>query len=72
MTPEWFIAKWREAELTEPVAAQSHFLDLCEVLGEQKPTNINPQARAALLREGATKTIGGEGWADMCKRGCFA
>ena len=29
-----FIAKWRAADLTERAAAQSHFRDLCELVGE--------------------------------------
>ncbi|MGD9508471.1 MAG: class I SAM-dependent DNA methyltransferase, partial [Geminicoccaceae bacterium] len=72
MTPERFIAKWREAQLTERAAAQSHFLDLCEVLGEQKPTDADPKGEWYCFEKGATKTTGGEGWADVFKRGCFA
>jgi len=34
MTPQEFIAKWKKAQLSERSAAQQHFLDLCELLGQ--------------------------------------
>lgn len=42
MTPQQFIVKWKQANLTERSAAQSHFLDLCELL--QQPTPAKPSA----------------------------
>jgi len=32
-----FVNKWRSAELGERAAAQMHFLELCDVLGEPHP-----------------------------------
>jgi rubrerythrin len=66
-----FIAKWRAADLTERAAAQSHFCELCELLGEETPTNADPKGESYAFEKGATKTTGGEGWADVWKRGCF-
>jgi hypothetical protein len=66
-----FIAKWRVADLTERAAAQSHFRDLCELIGEQAPTDADPKGEWYAFEKGATKTTGGEGWADVWKRGCF-
>lgn len=43
MTPEQFIAKWPSVELKERSAAQSLFLDLCELLDEPKPTDADPR-----------------------------
>lgn len=43
MTPEQFIAKWRNVELKERAASQSRFLDLCELLDEPKPTDADPK-----------------------------
>ena len=34
MTAEEFIAKWSKVDLTERSAAQAHFLDLCELVGQ--------------------------------------
>ena len=66
-----FIARWRAAELTERAAAQSHFRDLCALLGEDNPTDADPKGEWYAFEKGATKTTGGEGWADVWKRGCF-
>jgi type II restriction/modification system DNA methylase subunit YeeA len=66
-----FIATWRSADLTESAAAQSHFRDLCELLGEDPPHIADPKGEWYAFEKGATKTTGGEGWADVWKRGCF-
>jgi type II restriction/modification system DNA methylase subunit YeeA len=71
MTPEAFISKWQAAELKERAAAQSHFNDLCSMLGEPSPTDADPKGEWYAFERGATKTTGGEGWADVWKRGCF-
>lgn len=71
MTPEAFIAKWKAAELKERSAAQSHFNDLCAMLGEPSPTEADPKGEWYAFERGASKTTGGEGWADVWKRGHF-
>ena len=72
MTPEQFIKKWKSSTLTERAASQSHFIDLCVLLDEPTPTDIDPTGENYAFERGATKTTGGEGWADVWKRGCFA
>lgn len=37
MTPETFIARWKDNKLTERAGAQAHFDDLCDLLGVDKP-----------------------------------
>ena len=71
MSPDEFISKWRTVELTERAAAQSHFNDLCTVLDELTPTDADPKGEWYAFEKGAMKTIGGEGWADVWRRGCF-
>ena len=66
-----FIARWRSADLTERAAAQSHFRDLCDLLGEEPPTTADPKGEWYAFEKGATKTTGGEGWADVWKRERF-
>lgn len=66
-----FIRKWRSAELKERSAAQEHFIDLCRVLGEPTPADVDPRGDFYCFERGATKTTGGEGWADVWKRGHF-
>ena len=72
MTPEQFIRKWKSSTLTERAASQSHFIDLCAPLDEPTPTDVDPTGEHYAFERGATKTTGGEGWADVWKRGCFA
>lgn len=71
MTPEQFITKWQASTLKERSAAQSHFNDLCEVLGVDKPTDVDTSGDWYCFERGASKTTGGEGWADVWKKGYF-
>ena len=72
MQPQAFISKWRAVELKERSASQSHFNDLCAVLGLQDPISADPKGEWFTFEKGASKTGGGDGWADVWKRGCFA
>ena len=71
MTPTAFIAKWRANARNERAASQEHFLDLCALLDESTP-NSDPTGAAYAFEKGATKASGGEGWADVWRRGRFA
>lgn len=71
MTPEQFISKWKGSTLTESQAAQTHFNDLCALLDEPTPAAADPRGEWYCFERGATKTTGGEGWADVWKRGHF-
>ena len=67
MTPQAFIAHWQSNKISERAGAQQHFNDLCDVLGMEKPRD----AENYTFERGA-KTIDGQGWADVWKRGYFA
>jgi len=71
MNSAGFIEKWRKSELKERSASQSHFNDLCALLGEQSPTDVDQSGEWFCFEKGAKKTGGGDGWADVWKRGCF-
>ncbi len=71
MTPGEFITKWKAVELKERSAAQSHFNDLCSMLDEPGPTDADPKGEWYCFEKGATKSTGGEGWADVWKRDHF-
>ena len=71
MTPDQFIAKWRNATLKERSAAQEHFLDLCRLLDEPTPAEADPTGAWYCFEKGAAKAGGGDGWADAWKRACF-
>ncbi len=71
MTPDAFIAKWKDATLKERSAAQEHFLDLCRLLDEPTPAEADPNGTWYCFEKGAKKAGGGDGWADVWKRACF-
>ena len=72
MTPGKFIAKWRASELKERSAAQEHFIDVCRLLDEPTPAEADPTGEHYCSERGARKDTGGDGWADVWKRSCFA
>ncbi len=72
MTPQEFIEKWKSVELKERSASQSHFNDLCRLLGLKDPTTADPKGEWFTFEKGASKTSGGEGWADVWRKDCFA
>jgi hypothetical protein len=72
MTPQDFIQKWGPGGpahgLNEEQGAQSHFLDLCELLAVPKPGSQD-----GYLFEEKNSLIGGRtGYADVFRRGAFA
>lgn len=68
MTPSAFIAKWQHNHLSERAGAQAYFLDLCDLVGVDKPNDPENYC----FERGATRTGAGHGWADVWKRNCFA
>lgn len=72
MTPHEFIQKWKPVALTERAAAQEHFLDLCRLFGHQTPAEADPRGEVFAFEKGASKTGGGDGFADVWKQHFFA
>ncbi|WP_138923651.1 class I SAM-dependent DNA methyltransferase [Sulfitobacter sp. BSw21498] len=72
MTPQEFIKKWHNVELKERTASQSHFNDLCGLLGVDDPVSSDKRGDWFTFEKGASKTSGGEGWADVWRKDCFA
>lgn len=66
-----FVAKWKACTLTESAASQSHFNDLCDVLGQPHPTDVDHVGDTYTFERGVHKIGGGEGWADVWMRGHF-
>ncbi len=58
-------------ELKERSASQSHFNDLCQLLGVIDPITADPKGDFFTFEKGASKSSGGEGWADVWKENCF-
>ena len=67
-----FIAFWRDSTLKERSGAQGHFIALCRLLEIKPPTEADPHGEWFAFEKGARKTGGGDGWADVWRRHCFA
>ncbi len=72
MTPQDFIRKWKPVALTERATAQEHFLDLCRLLDHPTPAEDDPAGDHFTFEKGVPKTGGGDGFADVWKKGFFA
>jgi hypothetical protein len=72
MNPSEFAAKWRGVATGERASAQSHFIDLCHMLGQPTPTDADPTGEWYAFEKGAGKAEGGEGFADVWMRDHFA
>ena len=72
MNPNDFVDKWRNVKLKERSAVQEHFLDLCALVGHGSPAQEDPTGERFTFEAGASKQKGGQGWADVWKRGFFA
>ncbi|MCX6911172.1 MAG: class I SAM-dependent DNA methyltransferase, partial [Verrucomicrobia bacterium] len=66
-----FFAKWKPVDLSERSASQQHFLDLCELLHHPKPVEVDKTGESFCFERGAAKHGGGDGWADVWKKGFF-
>ena len=71
MTVAEFITKWRHHGLTERSASQTHFIDLCRLVDHPDPVSADPLGVEFTFERGATKATGGNGWADVWKKGAF-
>ena len=72
ISPREFVDKWSQSALREQQAAQSHFNDLCELVGHKKPTDLDPQGEFFTFEEQVEKATGGKGRADVWYRDHFA
>jgi type II restriction/modification system DNA methylase subunit YeeA len=72
MTPQEFIRKWTASALKERSGSQEHFIDLCRMLGQTTPAEADPDGTFYTFEKGASKYGGGDGFADVWKKGHFA
>src|SRR5829696_4800481 len=76
LTPQEFVSRWRGVALKERSASQSHFIDLCHLVGQPTPTDADPTGEFYTFERGAEKSAGptgsGHGWADVWRKGAFA
>ncbi len=67
-----FVARYKASTLTERAAAQSHFIDLCDVLGQAHPAAADQTGDTFTFEKHVSRLKGGKGFADVWKRGYFA
>lgn len=67
-----FVEQWKASTLSERAAAQSQFIDLCDLLGHPRPATADPTGNSFTFEKPVAKTKGGKGFADVWKRGYFA
>lgn len=72
LSPGEFARKWMGSTRTERAASQEHFIDLCRMLGVPTPNEADPTGDTYAFEKGAGKVAGGDGFADVWKRGHFA
>jgi len=74
LTPQAFSERWSKSKLSERSSAQSHFIDLCNMLGKPTPAEADPDGDFYTFERRVKKTgVGaGKGFADVWYRGHFA
>ncbi len=72
LTPAEFAHKWQGVTTGERASAQAQFIDICRMLGEPTPHDADPTGESYAFEKGAEKLGGGDGFADVWKRGYFA
>ena len=72
MSAQDFVNKWRGVTGTERATSQSHFIDVCALVGHPTPTEQDPHGTTFTFEAGVEKASGGQGFADVWKKGYFA
>jgi type II restriction/modification system DNA methylase subunit YeeA len=67
-----FVERWKASTLSERAAAQTHFIDLCEVLGQPHPAAADQTGDTFTFEKHVSTLEDGKGFADVWKRGFFA
>jgi type II restriction/modification system DNA methylase subunit YeeA len=67
-----FVSRWQRSNLTESAGAQSHFIDLCDLLGQPRPAEADQEGNTYTFEKGVSKASGGGGFADVWMRNFFA
>jgi hypothetical protein len=71
MTPTRFVKKWSQIQLKERTSAQSHFNDICALVGHKTPLEVDPKGEFFTFEADAEKLEGEQGWADAWYKNKF-
>ena len=66
-----FVERWKASTLSERQGAQSHFIDLCDVLGQSHPAAADQTGESFMFEKPVSTNENGKGFADVWKRGHF-
>jgi type II restriction/modification system DNA methylase subunit YeeA len=67
-----FVTRWKIFSQSEDAGSQSHFLNLCDMLGEPEPAASDSIGERYAFEKHVSKTRGGKGFADVWMRDHFA
>jgi hypothetical protein len=67
-----FVHRWKINSLSERSGSQSHFIDLCDMLGEHHPAAADAVGERYTFEKPVSKVYGGKGSADVWLRDHFA
>jgi type II restriction/modification system DNA methylase subunit YeeA len=72
MSVAQFVEKWSRIQLNEKAASQSHFNDICALVGHATPTDVDPTGKFFTFEANVDEdTAGARGWADAWYKGKF-
>ncbi len=72
MNADDFVKKWKASKLKESAAAQTHFNDLCQLIGIQSPVSADPTGEWFVFEKKTKQGRHKWGFADVWRRGKFA
>ncbi len=72
MDSQEFVNKWKPNQLKERSASQEHWIDICRLLNQPTPAEVDSTGQVYCFERGAKKSSGGDGWADVWWKGKFA
>lgn len=71
MTPQEFVAKWSKIQQKETAVSQSHFFDICRLVGHPTPTDYDKTGHTFSFETQTVKPGGHKGFADVFFRNHF-
>lgn len=71
MKPDKFVKKWAQIHLKEMTTAQSHFNDVCRLIGHPTPLEADPAGEFFTFEAPTEKASGKKGRADAWYKGKF-
>ncbi len=71
ISPQEFVAKWSKIQQKETAVSQSHFNDVCALIGHLSPLEFDPAGDTFSFETQTVKPGGAKGFADVYFKGKF-